>query len=317
MTSWRSLLHDDPMPWLLERRDPAVRALALRQLLDRGSRDAEVRDAQQRAMSSPPISTILKRQRADGALAGPNMYGPKYQGTHWANLLLIEYGADPNDPRVRRAARRVLEDLQDPEPHGVGWVFTQDHGASCFVGNVVRYVSLAGYGADARMEPLVQRLVRESKKYDAACVINGDDPCAWGYARLVWGLAALPENARTREVERTLRRGVEFLLSYKLERGRYPTATEPSYLWRQLSFPLFYQADVLFVLRAIDAAGAIDDPRAQPAIAWLLNRQDGRGRWGGRAPYADRMPSKIDASKWITLQAVTLLKHAFPEENGA
>ncbi|HYK96807.1 MAG TPA: hypothetical protein VEU77_00295 [Candidatus Acidoferrales bacterium] len=315
---WQTLLHADPLPWLLEKSDPAVRALTLRQVLDRGARDAELREAQQRAMSAPPISTLLKRQRADGAWAGPNMYGPKYQGTHWSNLLLIEYGAEPGEPRVKRAARRVLEDLQSEDKGGMSWVFAQDHGASCFVGNVVRYVSLAGYGADARIEPLVQRLVRESRKYDAACVINGDDPCAWGYARLVWGLAALPESARTRDVERTLRRGVEFLLSYKLERGRYPTATEPSYLWRQLSFPLFYQADVLFVLRAIDAAGAIDDPRAQPAIAWLLARQDPRGRWAGRAPYADRMASRVDASKWVTLQVLTLLKHAFsPEENGA
>lgn len=309
---WRQLLHADPVPWLLERSEPAVRALTLRQILDRGPRDAELRDAQQRAMSSPPISTILKRQHADGSWPGPNIYQPKYQGTHWSNLLLIEYGADPNDARIRRAARHVLDYINDPDKNGMSWVFARDHGGSCFVGNVVRYVSLAGYGADARVEPLVERLVRESKKYDAACTINGDDPCAWGYARLIWGLAALPESARTREVERTLRRGVEFLLSYKLERGRYPTATEPSYLWRQLSYPLFYQADVLFVLRAIDAAGAIEDPRTGPAIAWLLARQDTRGRWAGRAPYADRMPSRIEASKWVTLQVVTVLKHAFP-----
>jgi hypothetical protein len=114
-------------------------------------------------------------------------------------------------------------------------------------------------------------------------------------------------------VQRTLRRGVEFLLSYKVERGHYPTDTAPSYLWRQLSFPLFYQADILFVLRALDAAGAIDDDRAQPAIGWLLARQDERGRWGGRSPYAARMPSRVDASKWVTLQACTILKHAFPE----
>ena len=158
--------------------------------------------------------------------------------------------------------------------------------------------------------------MQDSKKFDAACWINGDQPCAWGYARLIWGLAALPEGARTREVARTIRRGVEFLLSYRVERGKYPTDTEPSYLWRQLSFPLFYQADVLFVLRALDAAGAIDDDRVQPAIAWLLSRQDPRGRWAGRAPYVARMPSKVDASKWVTLQVCTLLKHAFPE-NGA
>ena len=311
--SWRALLKGDPVPWLLERSDPAVRAQTLRSLLDRSPRDPELRDAQQRAMSTPPISTILRSQQADASWPGANLYGPKYEGTHWANLLLVEYGVDPGDRRIRRAARYVLEQLSSPGRGGMDWVFEQDHGASCFTGNVVRYVALAGYGADERLEPLVQRLVRDSKKFDAACWINGEQPCAWGYARLIWGLAALPEGARTREVQRALRRGVEFLLSYKVERGRYPTDTAPSYLWRQLSFPLFYQADVLFVLRALDAAGALDDDRAQPAIGWLLARQDPRGRWGGRAPYADRMPSRVDASKWVTLQACTILKHAFPE----
>jgi len=314
--SWRSLLKGDPVPWLLERRDPAVRSLALRSLLDRGPRDPEVREAQQRAMGTPPISTILGRQRPSGGWPGPNMYGPKYEGTLWSNLLLIEYGVDASDTRVKRAARYVLDELGQPDMGGMRWVFNRDHGASCVIGNLVRYVSIAGYGNDPRVEPLVERLVQDSKKFDAACWINGDQPCAWGYARLIWGLAALPEGARTREVARTIRRGVEFLLSYRVERGKYPTDTEPSYLWRQLSFPLFYQADVLFVLRALDAAGAIDDDRVQPAIAWLLSRQDPRGRWAGRAPYVARMPSKVDASKWVTLQVCTLLKHAFPE-NGA
>jgi len=310
--SWRELLKGDPVPWLLERSDPAVRAQTLRSLLDQGPRDPEVRDAQQRAMNTPPISTILRRQKPDASWPGANLYGPKYEGTHWANLLPVEYGVDASDARVRRGARKILEDLA-AKPNEMGWVLDQDHGVSCFTGNVVRYVSLAGYGADPRVEPLVERLVRDSKKFDAACFINDENPCAWGYARLVWGLAALPEAARTRDVERTLRRGVEFLFSYKMERGKYPAAYGPSHLWRQLSFPLFYQADVLFVLRAIDAAGAIGDARAQPALAWLLARQDARGRWGGRAPYADRMPSRIDASKWVTLQATTILKHAFGE----
>jgi hypothetical protein len=311
--SWRALLKGDPVPWLLEKSDPAVRAQTLRSLLDKGPRDPELRDAQQRAMNAPPIATILRRQKPDASWPGANLWGPKFEATHWTNLLLAEYGVDPGDPRVRRAARYVLEELNRPGRGGMDWVFNKDHGASCLIGSIVRYVAMAGYGNDERLEPLVQRLVRDSKKFDAACWINGEQPCAWGYARLIWGLAALPETAHTREVQRTLRRGVEFLLSYKVERGRYPTDTAPSYLWRQLSFPLFYQADILFVLRALDAAGAIDDDRAQPAIGWLLARQDERGRWGGRSPYAARMPSRVDASKWVTLQACTILKHAFPE----
>jgi hypothetical protein len=311
VSSWRALLRGDPLPWLLEKRDPAVRAATLRQVMDRSPRDGEWREAQSRAMASPPISTILHRQNAEGRWNGGQMYAPKYTGSHWSMLLLSEYGVDGSDPRVRLAARRILEDLAAGKA-GMGWVLDRDHGASCFTANVIRYVSAAGFGADPRVEPLVQRLVRDAKKFDAACWINDDQPCAWGYARLVWGLAALPEPARTREVERAIRRGVEFLLTYRPERGDYPAPYGQSHLWRQLSFPLFYQADVLFVLRALDAADALDDARAQSSIAWLLARQDERGRWGGRAPYAARMPSRIDASKWVTLQAVTLLKHAFP-----
>lgn len=307
--SWRALLRGDPLPWLLERRDPAVRATTLEILEDRSPRDAELREAKARAMVSPPISTILKRQHSAGSWS-EDYYSPKYTSSHWEMLLLVEFGADGADPLVRRGARGMLDAVQARrEAHG--WL--RDHGVSCFFGNVLRYLCHAGCGADPRVQWIVDRLVRDSKEYEAACHINGEQPCAWGYSRLLWGLAALPALSRTREVERTLRRGAEWLLSYKLERGAYPTDSKPSHLWRSASFPLFYQADVLFVLRVLGELDALSDPRAASAIAWLLSRQDERGRWHGRAPYADRMPARIEADKWITLQAAHVLKTAFPE----
>ncbi|HVH50616.1 MAG TPA: hypothetical protein VM690_00595, partial [Gaiellaceae bacterium] len=227
-------------------------------MLDRSSRDAELREAQGRAMTSPPISTILHHQNAEGAWNGGS-YSPKYTSSHWSMILLAEYGVEGSDARVRLGARRILEDLAEGKG-GLAWVFARDHGASCIPASVMRYACAAGFGTDPRLEPLVQRLIRDAKKFDSACWINGDQPCAWGYARLVWGLSALPEGARTREVERAIRRGVEFLLSYRPEGAEYPAPYGQSYLWRQLSFPLFYQADVLFVLRALDAAEALDDP---------------------------------------------------------
>ena len=310
MASWRALLRGDPLPWLLERRDAAVRAGTLELIEDRSGRDPELRDAKARAMSSPPISTILKRQYADGTW-GEDYYSPKYTGSHWEMLLLVEYGADGSDPRVRRGARQMIETVLSKH-ETPGWM--GDHGVSCFFGNLLRYLCHAGFGSDERIEWIVARLVRDSKVYESACSINADLPCAWGYARLLWGLAGLPAQSRTREVERTLRRGTEWLLSYKLERGAYPTGTDPSHLWRSANFPLFYQADVLFVLRVLAEVEALSDPRAAGAIAWLLSRQDERGRWPGRAPFLDRMPAKSDPDKWITLQVAQVLKSAFPED---
>ncbi len=308
MSSWRSLLKADPLPWLLERRDPAVRAQALRLLEGRSARDPELREAQPRAMSSPPISTILTRQRADGGWS-VDYYSPKYTSTHWEMEQLVEFGVEGSDPRVRRGARHMLERYEQ----GLASWLSQDHGLSCFYGTVLRYLCHAGFGSDARVEPIAARLCRDSKVFEGACFINGELPCAWGYARLLWGLAALPAQSRTREVERTLRRGADWLLAHRLERGAFPTNTKPSHLWRTLNFPLFYQADVLFILRVLAEIGALDDPRAQPALAWLLARQDERGRWHGKAPYVDRMPAKIDTSKWVTLQTAWVLKVAFPD----
>ena len=99
MSSWRALLRGDPLPWLLEKRDPSVRALTLRNILDRSPRDPELREANARAMASPPLSTILRRQGADGRWNGAEMYTPKYTASHWSMLLLSEYGVDGSDPR--------------------------------------------------------------------------------------------------------------------------------------------------------------------------------------------------------------------------
>ena len=46
----------------------------------------------------------------------------------------------PTVAEPRRAARHVLDDINDPDKNGMSWVFARDHGGSCFVGNVVRYV---------------------------------------------------------------------------------------------------------------------------------------------------------------------------------
>jgi hypothetical protein len=43
--TWRDLLEGDPLPWLLEPEDPAVRYWTLRDLLGRPSDDAAVQAA--------------------------------------------------------------------------------------------------------------------------------------------------------------------------------------------------------------------------------------------------------------------------------
>lgn len=101
MSSWTSVLKGDPIRWLLEDSNPAVRHLALRQLLDRPAEDDEVRLAQAAAMETDPIAAILAAQYPEGYWVKPGAgYAPKYRGTVWQVVFLDQLGADGNDERV-------------------------------------------------------------------------------------------------------------------------------------------------------------------------------------------------------------------------
>jgi len=104
------LVRGDPVPWLLEREDPAIRHLALRELLDEPADAPSVRRARAAAMRVPSISSILDGQEAPGCRVRPGSgYGPKYTGTVRSLMFLDQMGADPRDRRLRRACRDVLE----------------------------------------------------------------------------------------------------------------------------------------------------------------------------------------------------------------
>jgi hypothetical protein len=101
---WIDRVKTDPLPWLLDEETPAVRHLALRDLLDRPSDDAEVVAARAAAMRADPISSILAAQNPEGWWAKPGHgYSPKYTGTVWQVIFLDQLGADGSDPRVRAA----------------------------------------------------------------------------------------------------------------------------------------------------------------------------------------------------------------------
>ena len=56
---WQATLRADPLDWLLEAEDPAVRHLVLQQLLDRPGDDPDVVASLRAAMAADPIASIL------------------------------------------------------------------------------------------------------------------------------------------------------------------------------------------------------------------------------------------------------------------
>lgn len=330
---WGVRLNGDPLPWLLDGDEPAVRHRAHQELLDLPPGDPEVVEARRLAMASDPIAAILAAQAPEGWWVAPGGgYGPKYSGTVWSLMFLDQLGADGSDPRIQVACEYVLDHSQ-AHNGGFAWAGAAhaarpSNVAHCLNGNLLR--ALIGFGR------LDDERVQRSLAWQAAsitgegeiafyrsstsgpgfqCAINEDLPCGWGAAKAVLALARVPAAARTAEVQRALDAGVEFLLSVDPASARYPMGwgnTEPSDKWFKLGFPSGYVADILQVMEGVCEAGRGGDPRLANAVEWLLAQQDREGRFPNHYRYTGKMHIDIDRgrgpSRWVTLRAARVLK---------
>lgn len=330
---WRGRLKGDPLPWLLDGEEPAVRYRALRELEDRPGSDPDVKAALAKAMTVDPIAGILAAQDPEGWWVKPGGgYTPKYSSTVWTLSFLDQLGADGEDPRVRAACDYLLRHSQAPNG-GIAFANgkqgpTSSGVAHCLNGNALRALIGFGWLGDERVQASVaweaaaitgEGAISYTRSTTTGpgfrCSINERLPCGWGAAKAMLALARVPANERTPLVARALEAGVEFLLSVDPATARYPMGwgnTEPNQNWFKLGFPSGYIADILQVMEAVCEAGSASDPRLANAIAWLLEQQDDQGRWANRYRYSGKMLVPIDRgpgpSRWVTLRACRVLK---------
>ena len=337
MAGWQAALRADPLNWLLEPEDPAVRHLALRQLCDRQADDPDVVESRQAGMATDPIAAILAAQQTGGYWEKPGPgYATKYRGTVWQLIFLDQLGADPDDQRIRRACEYVLAHSQ-AENGGFGASGAVGDKAPppsyvihCLTGNLLRALLGFGWGDDPRVARAIDWQARAitgngvTRWYASgtcgpgfACAANERLPCAWGAIKAIGGLARLPAAARSLEVSRAINAGAEFLLSRDPAVADYPAGwgnTRPSGSWFKLGFPSGYVADVLQNLEVLAELGYARDPRLANATEWLLARQDALGRWKNQYAYNGKTWVDIDCqgrpSKWVTLRACRFLRSA-------
>jgi hypothetical protein len=312
-----------------------VRHLALRQLVDRPTDDPEVVAARTAAMAADPIAAILAAQDPGGWWEKPGPgYATKYRGTVWQLIFLDEMGADPADPRVRRACAYVLNHARAPSGGFGASGRVGDHPPPpssvihCLNGNLLRALLGFGWLHDDRVQQAVDWEARAITgegvgRWHAtgtcgprfACAANEKLPCAWGAVKAMLGLARIPAAERSPLVERAVQVGAEFLLSRDPAKADYPMGwgnTRPSGSWFRLGFPSGYVTDVLQNLEALCELGWGDDPRISKAIGWLLTLQDDQGRWRNTYAYNGKTWVDIERqgqpSKWVTLRVCRVLR---------
>jgi hypothetical protein len=335
---WQSKLKGDPIPWLLEDENPAVRYLALRDLMDLPPASVELSEARRAAHASGAIAALLDKMDPAGWWAKPGPgYNPRYRSTDWSIISLAQMGASAAaDERVARGCAYLLDYALAP-----GGKFSYNGAPSgtvdCLQGNLCRALTELG-AEDKRLDQAFDWMARtvtgeglappdnresEDRYYaakygpDFACGYNGKKPCAWGAAKVMLAFASLPAAKRTPPIDRAIQRGVDFLFSVDPASAAYPTRNndKPSRNWREFAFPVFYNADLLQVVEALTTLGYGNDPRLVNTLDLVIGKQDEDGCWPLEHQYTVKawfeFGAKGSPSKWVTLRALRVLKAAF------
>ena len=307
------------MEWLTEADQPAVRYLAMRDLLEASQGD--LREAQRAIPSRGWVKQIFQKRLPGGYwVSSDNLYRPKYFSTNWMLLTLSDLGVTKELPWVAESA----EMWRDTYARRDGGFDSPGSKKSelCLVGNTARALVKFGYANDPKVARAFRWLVRNQKP-------NGGWHC-WGRNGVIdaWegmsAFAVYPRQKWPGGMKEAVDRGLEFYLERRLlHQG---TRYDP---WYRLHFPYHYYYDVLVALEFVTALGKGDDPRAGEAIQVLKKKRRPDGRWlmdavhpdflnAGKLPkwfpkYKDRLkPFSLEAagepSKMITFRALRILK---------
>jgi hypothetical protein len=340
MATWLHMLKGDPLPWLLEAETPAVRHLALRQLLDLPEDAPAVQQARAAAMQADPIASILAAQQPAGFWAKPGPgYVPKYRATVWQLTFLDQMGADGSDACVQAACGYVLSHSQAKSGGFACWEGGSREVAPpppslaihCLNGNLLRALIGFGWLEDERVQRSIDWQARSITGEDFShfyrsgtsgpgfrCRSNDHLPCAWGAIKGLLALARIPAHQRAPHVERAIQQGLDFLLRCDPVTAAYPAGwgnLQPSPSWFKLGFPIGYEADLLQNLLVLCELGLAKDARLEGAVTWLLSLQEEPGRWRNQSAFTGRTWVDIDqqnqVSKWVTLRVCTVLKAVY------
>ncbi len=335
MESWKSILHADPIEWLLEKNNPSVRYFTLRDLLEKPEMNSEVKEAKQNIMEFGVVPAILEKQTKEGYWSEPErLYSAKYKGTVWQLMILAELGADRKDSHIRKACEFIFSRSQDVESGGFAYSSSVKKGGGrhsevipCLTGNMVWSLIRLGYLTDSRLQQGIEWITNYQRFDDRISEVPkgwpydrlktgcfGKHTCHMGAVKALKALAEIPENKRTIAVKRTIEKGAEYFLLHHVFRSSHKLNHVPKPGWLKFGFPLMYQTDVLEILGILTHLGYKDE-RMQEAIDIVVSKQNSEGRWILENTFNGRFQVNIEQkekpSKWITLQAVRVLKRFY------
>lgn len=326
MEEYKKYLKNDQTDWLLERENPTVRYLALKELINLDDRHSEVIDAQEQVMKSKPVKLLLAQQFSDGHWGDPgwSMHLPNTSGRLW---MLADIGADKMNPQIKRAVDYLLESwmtevyndesiksIRSEMGYPTDWGFD-----TCMHGLSLHALLRLGDISDQRIQKMINWVVRKVRFDDGDRILpqnlqnkklcQGKHTCIWGSIAIIKALTEIPESILNDKVRETINKSIEFFLIHNINRRSHDLTR---YLNQKLN-QLAVSSDFVTILTAITKMGIIDE-RMYDSVRYLIKKQTKDGKWKLQRP-ADCLESlfgiKGEPSRWVTLRAMIALKSFF------
>lgn len=331
MKNWQSFLTEKNLNWLLEDENPSVKFSTLVYILEKSFDNQEVIDSKKQIMKTGIVPKILEKQKPDGYWGKPEDFyvRSKYKGTVWNLIILASIGADENDPRITKTCEFILKNSQDSIRGGFAHCRSKKGTGEpgkvipCLTGNMLWSLIRFGYLEDPKVQKGIEWITKYQRFDDGDAKYPNDWPykahkacfskhsCHMGVVKALKALSEIPKDKRSKDVKNTIDKGVEYLLIHHIYKRSHDLSKVSKPGWLRLSFPHMYQDDILEILNILTDLG-IHDKRMQDAVDKVVSKQDNHGRWilentfNGR--YITNIEVKGKASKWVTLNAIRMLK---------
>ncbi len=331
--NWKMMLKADPTDWLLEEDNPSVRYFTLTDILGLREQHPDVQRAKRMIMEHGIVPAILARQQNDGGwVQKANFYHFKYRGSVWTLIILAELGADPKHPKVRKVCEYIFENSWSRLRGGFASRIAKPGKSNdsdvitCLTANMTYSLIRLGWLHNQRVQRSIDWLTTWMRYDDG----DSQPPLSHPYRHrigcfgkhtcfhfIISGLKALaevPVKIRSTKVRFCIARGTEFMLMHRIYHSSHDLRKIGHPGWTSFGFPLMH--DALEVLRVLTKLG-YHDPRMQKAIDLVINKQNKKGHWLLEHTYNGRMQVGIETkgkpSKWITLNALRVLKHYYSD----
>jgi hypothetical protein len=303
------------LEWLCSSREPAIRRMTQRDLLEERPADDEAA-----VLDGPLVRRLLGGQQPDGGF-GTSPYA-KWTGAHWRLVSLVELEIPPGEPRAVAALDTVLAWLTgSAHRRNVPIVAGLARRCASQEGNALAVASRLGQAADERVGLLARSLV-EWQWPDGGwnCDRRPKAHRSSFHETLppVWGMHEYAVATGDADAAAAARRGAELFLEHRVYRT-LQDGTPMSSDMTTVHYPPYWHYDFGQALLVLWRMGLAADPRAADAVELLRKRIRPDGTWHASArwwspPGSRTKAEAVDwgefASQMATLNALRVLRGA-------